>query len=93
MVGITATWFLLGCALGLRFKVLVLVPAVTLAMLDATVIGISRGDQYWSVVVAVILFGTAVQLGYLAGIVTRGGISSVRARRRETVTKQTLGLS
>jgi hypothetical protein len=83
MVGITATWFLVGCALGLRFKVLVLVPAVTLAMLAATVVGIARGDQFWSVVVAVILFGTAVQFGYLAGIVTRDGIASIRAHRRK----------
>jgi hypothetical protein len=80
IVGITATWFLLGCALGLRFKILVLVPVVTLAMLGATVVGIARGDQYWSVVVAMILFMTAVQFGYLAGIITRGGIASFRAR-------------
>ena len=93
MVGITATWFLLGCVLGLRFKVLVLVPAVTLAMLGATVVGIARGDQYWFVVVAMILFGTAVQFGYLAGIITRTGFASIRARRREAVTKQTLGVS
>jgi hypothetical protein len=62
IVGITATWFLLGCALGLRFKILVLVPAVTSAMLGATVVGIARGDQYWFVVVAMILFMTAVSV-------------------------------
>jgi hypothetical protein len=71
MVGITATWFLLGCGLGLRFKVLILVPAVISAMLGAGVVGIARGDDYWFVVVAMILFGTAVQFGYLAGIITR----------------------
>jgi hypothetical protein len=87
MVGITATCFLLGCGLGLRFKVLILVPAVTSAMLGAAVVGFARGDEYWSVVVAMILFGTAVQFGYLAGIITRNVIASVRARRRPAVTK------
>jgi hypothetical protein len=57
--------FLLGCGLGLRFKVLILVPAVTSAMLGAAVAGIARGGEYWSVVVAMILFGTAVQFGSL----------------------------
>ena len=58
---------LVGATLGLRFKVLVLVPAVTLAMLGAAVVGITRGDRFLSVIVAMILFGTAVQVGYLAG--------------------------
>jgi hypothetical protein len=85
MVGITATWFLLGCGLGLRFKVLILVPAVTLAMLGAAVVGIARGDEYWFIVVAMILSWTAVQFGYLAGIITRDVIASVRARRSQFV--------
>jgi len=93
MVGITATWFLVGCGLGLRFKVLILVPAVASAMLGAAVAGIARGDEYWSVVVAMILFGTAVQFGYLAGIIAREAVASARARRREAVTKHKLGVS
>jgi hypothetical protein len=93
MVAITAIWFLLGCCLGLRFKVPILVPAVTLAVMGAAVVGIARGDEYWSVVVAMILFGTAVQFGYLAGIIARDAIASVRARRREAVTKHKFGVS
>jgi hypothetical protein len=93
MVGITATWFLLGFGLGLRFKVLILVPAVTSAMLGAAVVGFPRGDEYWSVVVAMILFGTAVQFGYLSGIITRDVIASVGARRRPADTKHKLGVS
>ena len=93
MVGITPTWFLLGCGLALRFKVMILVPAVTSAMLGAAVVGFARGDEYWSVVVAMVLFGTAIQLGYLAGIIIRDVIASVRARRRSAVTKHKLGIS
>jgi hypothetical protein len=93
MVGITAAGFLLGWGLGLRFKVLILVPAVTAAMLGAVVVGIAHGDEYWSVVVAMILFGTSVQFGYLAGVITRDGIALIRARRREAVTRQKLGVS
>jgi hypothetical protein len=77
MVGITATWFLLGCVLGLRFKVLVLVPAVTLAMLGATVVGIAHGDPIGSVVLTMVLIGTTLQLGYLVGVVSRPVLVSI----------------
>jgi hypothetical protein len=78
---ITASWFLIGWGPGLRFKVLILVPAVASAILGAAIIGFARGDEYWSVVVEMILFGTAVQFGYLAGIIIRDVIASFRARR------------
>jgi hypothetical protein len=72
---------LAGAALGLRFKVMILVPAVTLTMLPAAIFGVTRGDQFWSIAVAMILLGTAIQVGYLAGILIRAKIASVRAQR------------
>ena len=64
IVGILA-----GIALGLRYKVLILVPAVTLATIFATVVAIARGDHFWSIILAMAIPGSAVQFGYLAGIV------------------------
>jgi hypothetical protein len=93
MVGITAICFLLGCGLGLRFRVLILVPAVTSAIFGAAVVGFLRGDEYWSIVVAMILFGTAVQFGYLSGIITRSVIASIGAHRRPADTEHKLGVS
>jgi hypothetical protein len=84
---------LMGAMLGLRLKVLILVPAVTLTMLGAAVIGVARADPFWSVLVAMILFGTAVQFGYLAGLLTYAGIVSVRASGRRAVTTRKLGVS
>jgi hypothetical protein len=62
-----------GIALGLRYKVMILIPAVALLMMFATIVGIARGDHFWSIIWAVAILGTAIQLGYLAGI-------SIRAR-------------
>ena len=73
--------FLAGVALGLRFKVLILVPAVTLTMLFAAIVGVARGDMFWSIAIAMILLVTAIQVGYLAGILIRAKIASVRAQR------------
>ena len=72
---------LAGAALGLRFKVVILVPALALTMLFAAMVGVTRGDQFWSIAVAMILLGTAIQVGYLAGILIRAKIASVRAQR------------
>ena len=72
---------LAGAALGLRFKVVILVPALTLTMLFAAMVGVTRGDQFWSIALAMILLGTAIQVGYLAGILIRAKIASVRAQR------------
>lgn len=74
---------LTGIALGLRFRVLVLVPAVTLAMLFAMTVGMARGDHFWSVVLAMAILGSAVQFGYLAGVVIRLAVEAISARMVE----------
>ena len=71
--------FLVGATLGLRFKVMSFVPAVFLAMLSAVMIGVARADHIWSIIMAMMALGTAVQFGYLAGILIRAGIASTRA--------------
>jgi hypothetical protein len=68
---------LAGAALGLRFKVMILIPALTLTVLFAVIVGVSRGDPFWSIAVATILLGTAIQVGYLVGILFRAKIAWV----------------
>lgn len=74
---------LAGIALGLRFRVLILVPAVTLAMMFAMIIGVASADRFWSIVLAMVILGSAVQFGYLAGIVIRVAVESICARMIE----------
>ena len=70
---------LAGVALGLRYKVFVLVPAVTLTIMFAAMGGIARGDRLWSILLAMAILATAIQFGYLAGIVIRAAVGSVFA--------------
>jgi len=60
-----------GAVLGLRYKVLVLVPAVMFAMIFAIVVGVARADGLWSIVLMMAALSIAVQFGYVAGIVLR----------------------
>jgi hypothetical protein len=70
---------LAGIALGLRYKVFVLVPAVGLTIMFAAMGGIAYGDHLWSILLAMTILGTAVQFGYLAGIMIRAAVGSICA--------------
>jgi hypothetical protein len=68
-----------GVVLGLRYKVLILVPAVMFAMAFALVVGVGHADSLLSIVLMTVGLGVAVQIGYLAGIFLRAVIEWVRA--------------
>jgi hypothetical protein len=68
---------LAGIALGLRYKVFALVPAVTLTMMFAVMGGIAHGDRLWSILLTMAILGVAVQFGYLAGLMIRAAVGSI----------------
>src|SRR5215831_136037 len=71
-----------GIVLGLRYKVLILVPVIMFAILSAITLGVVRADRLWSILVMIVALVTAVQLGYLAGVVIRAGIGLFRSLRK-----------
>jgi hypothetical protein len=72
-----------GVVLGLRYKILILVPAVLFAMIFAIIVGVAHADSFWSIVLTTVAVVTAVQLGYLAGIVIHAAIAALRPPRKE----------
>jgi NADH:ubiquinone oxidoreductase subunit 6 (subunit J) len=76
-IDIAAIGVVVGIVLGLRYKVLVLVPAVMFAMISAIMIGVTHADRFWSIVLMAVELIAAVQLGYLAGTVTRTAIAAI----------------
>ena len=73
---LTIIGFLAGAVLALRFKVSILFPVIGLALLGAAAFGIGRGDRIASVALTMVLLGSALQIGYLAAIVTRALLAS-----------------
>jgi len=63
--------FLIGGALSVRFKVLILMPAIALSLLGATGVGIAHDEPIGSVGLTMVLIATTPQLGYLTGVVLR----------------------
>src|ERR1700676_381032 len=78
-MALTIIGFLFGAALALSFNVLILFPAIGLALLGATAVGIAHGDPMGSVVLTMVLIGTTLQFGYLAGTVARAVVASIGA--------------
>lgn len=57
-----------GIALGQWFRVLILVPVMSLALVGTIAAGIARADDVWSLAFVAIAVVTGLQIGYLIGI-------------------------
>ena len=84
MVIVILLMFCLGAALGMRFKVLILIPAIGLACIAALAEGIARGDSAFAIVIAAVVASSCLQIGYLGSILTRYG-RRTKAAPRKTV--------
>ena len=80
-----------GIALGQWFKILILVPVMSVALVGTIAAGIARADNVWSIALMAIAVVTALQIGYLIGIWLRSFIVGARfgrASRRLTPTSE-----
>jgi hypothetical protein len=79
MLELAIIGFVIGATFGgLGFKVMIVVPAALVTMLLAAMAGVSHADHFWSIVMTMISAGTAVQIGYLTGLLIRAGIMAMR---------------
>jgi len=69
---------LAGAALGMRFKVLVLVPAIGFTLLVAAGTGLGRGDSLGTVLLMAAAAVASLQIGYFGGGIIRYVMSAAR---------------
>jgi hypothetical protein len=69
---------LVGAVL-VRFKVLVLVPVICAALPLVVVAGITRGEGFWRLALAMIVVATSLQLGYLLANFVQLVVGAARA--------------
>jgi hypothetical protein len=72
---------LIGAALGLKFKVLILVPAIAIAFAIVVVAGLAHSDGILTVALATVLSAAGLQFGYLLGLSCRYLARADRMRR------------
>ena len=81
MLAITAV--LIGAMLGMRFKILILLPATVIGSSATLGVGVAHSAGFWSILLAMVLAIAALQVGYLAGTVV---IASSRVGKDSPVT-------
>ena len=81
LLTIAIVMLLVGTALGQRFTVLVLAPAIPLALVIAIGLGVARSQAPWTIVLAAAAAVACLQIGYLLGLGVRQLILTARMSR------------
>jgi hypothetical protein len=81
LMTLVTTVALIGAILGLRFKVLVLVPAFVISSVAIFGTEKAHSDNPSSILLTVLLAITALQMGYLAGALICSLVAKTRARK------------
>ena len=82
---------LIGATLSVRFKFLILLPAIGLATVGTAAVGIAHGDSVGTVMLTIAFTAVALQVGYLFGLVPRAVIASLGVPERKAVMVEKLG--
>ncbi len=91
MLILMAIGILVGAVLGLRFKVLVLVPVICVAIPIVLAAGIAHGDGVWRLALAMVVIATSLQVGYILGNVTRFLLGAARVPNHGKISIPTSG--
>jgi hypothetical protein len=79
MLTLTIVTILVGAVLlGLRYKVFILLPAVTFVLVFVIGVGVARGAGIWRIALDMMVATTALQLGYAGG----SAFAAARKRRK-----------
>jgi hypothetical protein len=57
----------IGAALGLRFRIFVLLPVILLGLFACTAFGLVQSTAIWSIMLTNVIGATCLQIGYLGG--------------------------
>jgi hypothetical protein len=79
MISLSLISFLFGAALGQRFKVLVLVPAMAIIIAFSIGAGLTQAQKPWWIVLMAVTASACLQFGYFTGIGTRYVLTDTRS--------------
>jgi hypothetical protein len=81
MMILAMTAIIIGALLGQRFKVFILVPAIAIGSAATFGIGMAHNNSLWSIVLTMVLAMSALQMGYLGGVIIRFVSAGARVRK------------
>jgi hypothetical protein len=74
-----------GVLLGLRFRVLVLIPATLLMTVAVGLVGIANAQAFWTVALTTVVIIGSLQCGYIVGCIMQMFYFSTRVPTRPAV--------
>jgi hypothetical protein len=83
MFSLAITYALIGAVLGLRFKVMVLVPTIAISLIVIALVALTFGSGIWMAVIETVIAVTLVQVGYLCGAAIRMFLAGSRDTIRQ----------
>ena len=83
--------FLIGLALGLRYNVLILIPAGVVTAATVICISITAHESFFAAVLVIVFTILALQIGYLTGIVISTSVRQDLASASESPSENTYG--
>jgi hypothetical protein len=81
MMMLAVITLLTGVLLGMRFKCLVLVPAVALATVAVVAGGVAHDEAAGAIALATLIAAVGLQVGYLGGLFVNHAAIVIRAAR------------
>jgi hypothetical protein len=81
MLMLSLLMLLIGCVLGLRFKVLILLPTIAFVWMVYLTVGLARSDGISAILVGGMLAAICLQVGYLVGAMIQHGPLMSRATK------------
>jgi hypothetical protein len=81
--------FLIGAVLGTRFRVQVLFPAAVIGLMVIAPVAALKGEVISAAVMMAVTYATALQLGYLGGLVIRYCMVVVRSASHRSLRSNT----
>ena len=82
MLTLNLVMLLTGCVLGLRFRVLALLPAIGFVWMADLAVGFARSDSLSAIFVGGAVAAICLQVGYLVGaIISHGPLTSRAATK------------
>jgi|HubBroStandDraft_6_1064221.scaffolds.fasta_scaffold359550_1 hypothetical protein len=84
MLTLTICGALVGALLGMRFRVLILVPSIVIGLAAGAVAGIAGHEGAGMTVMTMLAVATALQLGYLCGTMTRHVVAASHTVARQS---------
>jgi hypothetical protein len=85
---LVALVLLFGAVLGMRFKVLILVPAIGFAAVAVLAGGLATNATLPAILLAAVLASIGLQVGYFGGIVTRYSMTLARTADQRKASRQ-----